>query len=219
VGVPAAWFCAKEVATMKLYMSPGACSLSPHIVLREAGLPFEAIKVDLGKKQFAAGDDFLAINPKGYVPALGLDDGQVLTEGAAIVQYLGDLKPESHLVPANGTMARYRLQEWLTFISSELHKQYSPLFNPKSSDEVKAAQKERIHGRLLYVTKQLGDQPYLMGAQFTVADAYLYNILSWSGFVGVDLAALPVIAAYVERVKARPAVKAALEAEAALRKS
>jgi glutathione S-transferase len=203
---------------MKLYMSPGACSLSPHIVLREAGIPFEAIKVDLGKKEFAGGD-YRAINPKGYVPALGLDDGQVLTEGAAIVQYLGDLKPESHLVPANGTMARYRLQEWLTFISSELHKQYSPLFNPASTDEVKAAQKERILGRLAYVAKELGDHPYLMGAQFTVADAYLFNILSWSGFVGVDLSTLPTITAYVERIKARPAVKAALEAETALRKS
>jgi glutathione S-transferase len=198
---------------MKLYFSPSACSLSPHIVAREAGIDLELEKVDGAKKQTASGADFWAINPKGYVPALQLDDGQVLTEGPAIVQYLADQKPESGLAPAAGTLARYRLQEWLNFISTELHKQYSPLFNPKMSDETKAFQREYLGKRIAFVAKAVEGERYLMGAGFSVADAYLFTVLSWSKHVGVDLAAWPAIVSYMQRVGERPAVKAALDAE------
>jgi glutathione S-transferase len=198
---------------MKLYFSPGACSFSPHIVLREAGLPFQIEKVDLKNHKTAGGADFYAVNPKGYVPALQLDDGQVLTEGAAIVQYIADLKPESKLAPAAGTMGRYRLQEWLTFIGTELHKAYSPLFKATTPDEVKLAQKDLIGRRLDYVAKHLADRQYLMGDAFTVADAYLFTILRWSKNVNMDLGKWPTLHPYMDRISARPAVAAAMEAE------
>lgn len=156
---------------MKLYFAPGACSLSPHIALREAGLPFTAVKVNVTTKEMEGGGDYRTVNPKGYVPALGLDDGGVLTEGPAIVQYIADRAPASKLAPANGTIERYRLQEWLNFITSELHKQFSPLFDASYPEELKARQRERIGGRLEWVAQQLGNQPYLMGETFTVADA------------------------------------------------
>ncbi len=198
---------------MKLYFAPGACSLSPHIVLNELGLQADKVKVDLGAKTMQGGGDYRSVNPKGYVPALQLDDGSVLTEGPAIVQYLADLKPEARLAPANGSIERYRLQEWLNFISTEIHKQFSPLFNPQSPDSVKEQQKQRLQTRFDYVADALSGKDYLMGAQFTVADAYLYTVLSWAGFVGIDLARWPLLQAYMQRVSQRPAVAATLQAE------
>lgn len=203
---------------MKLYFSPGACSLSPHIVLHELGLPFEPVQVDLSSKKTKDGSDFWKINPKGYVPTLQLDDGAILTEGPAIVQYLADQKPAAGLAPANGTFARYRLQEWLNFISTELHKQFSPLFNPASSDALKQAQQERLAERFRQIVAAMGAAPYLMGDQFTVADAYLYTVLTWAGFLGVDLTPFPVLQAFMKRVEARPAVRATLAAERAAKK-
>ncbi len=199
---------------MKLYISPGACSLSPHIVLREAGVPFDIETVDLANKRTATGGDYKAINPKGYVPALQLDGGEVLTEGPAIVQYVADLKPGSRLAPAAGSLDRYRLQEALNFITSELHKSFSPLFNPKTPEAYKETVKGNLAGRFDLLSKNLQGKDYLMGSTFTVADAYLFTILSWTAYVGIDLAKWPVLKAYSDRVAARPAVKAALEAEA-----
>jgi glutathione S-transferase len=199
---------------MKLYISPGACSLSPHIVFREAGLPFDMETVDLGAKRTKSGKDFKVINPKGYVPVLELEGGQVLTEGPAIVQYIADQKPASKLTPPAGTMDRYRLQEWLNFVTSEMHKAYSPLFNPQTPDAFKEMSRTKIGGRLDFLTKSLQGKDYLMGSTFTVADAYLFVVLGWSGHVGIDLAKWPVLQAYWDRVAARPAVKAALDAEA-----
>ena len=198
---------------MKLYYKAGACSLSPHIVLREAGLNFELESVDLATKKTGSGGDYLSFNPKGYVPALLLDDGQLLTEGPAIVQYLADRAPEKQLAPAAGTMERYRLMEMLNFISTEMHKGFGALFNPKSPEEWKGVVKELLAKRIAVVAKQLEGRDYLMGAQFTVADAYLFTVLNWAGFVKVDLSPWPVIAAYMARVAARPAVQAALKAE------
>ena len=202
---------------MKLFMSPGSCSLSPHIVLREAGLPFTTVKVNNKTKETEGGGDFRTINPKGYVPALQLDDGSVLTEGAAIVQYLADQVPGSHLAPANGTMERYRLQEWLNFISSEVHKQFSPMFNPATPDEVKQTQRERIAGRFDWLNQQLAGKDYLMGKTFTVADAYLFAVVSWCPRVGIDLARWTVLSDYMKRVAARPKVQEALKAEGLLK--
>ncbi len=204
---------------MKLYFSPGACSLSPHIVLNELGLPFESVPVDLGSKKTRDGGDFWKINPKGYVPTLQLDDGNILTEGPAIVQYLADLKPAMGLAPANGTFARYQLQEWLNFISTELHKQFSPLFNPNTPDAVKQAQKDRLAMRFGEIVAAMGDSPYLMGERFSVGDAYLYTVLTWAGYVGVDLTPFPSLQAYMKRVEARPAVQATLAAERAAKKA
>lgn len=204
---------------MKLYFSPGACSLSPHIVLRELGLPFEAIKVDLATKQAADGTDFRTINPKGYVPALQLDNGQVLTEGPAIVQYLADQVPDKQLAPANGSWERYRLQEWLNFISTELHKQFSPLFNAANPDSVKDAQKTKLAQRFGEISPLLEKQDYLMGDRFGVADAYLFTVLGWSKYFHFDLNQWPGIAKFVERVGARPAVAEALDVEAAAKKA
>lgn len=198
---------------MKLYFSPGACSLSPHIVLRELGLEFELEQVDLATKKTKAGEDFLAVNPKGYVPALVLDDGQVLTEGPAIVQYLADLRPEAGLAPKWGTMERVRLQEWLTFIGTELHKSYSALFNKRAPAEYKEIMKEVIGKRIAFVAGALETKPFLMGDTFTVADAYLYTVLSWSRLVGIDHSPWPSVVAFLERVNARPAVQAARDAE------
>jgi glutathione S-transferase len=198
---------------MKLYFSPGACSLAPHIVLQEAGLDFSLERVDIRARRTAAGADFLAINPKGYVPALALKDGTVLTEGPAIVQFVADLAPERQLVPANGTLERYQLIEWLNFISTELHKGFSPLFRPASTDDVKDAARAALQNRLGWVAERLAGRDYLMGSQFTVADAYLFTVLSWAGHVGFDLAPWPLLTAYSQRVAARPAVQQALRAE------
>jgi glutathione S-transferase len=198
---------------MKLYFSPGACSLSPHIVLREAGLPFTAMKVNNKTKELEGGGDYRSVNPKGYVPSLGLDDGSVLTEGPAIVQYLADQAPAAKLAPSNGTLERYRLQEWLNFITSELHKQFSPLFDASSPEELKAKQREKISGRLDWVAQQLGNKPYLMGDTFTVADAYLFTVINWGQWVGIDLGKWPALKAYHERVAARPRVREAMVAE------
>jgi glutathione S-transferase len=202
---------------MKLYFSPGACSLSPHIVLREGGFDFELEQVHLGSHKTKSGVDYLTINPKGYVPALKLDDGQVLTEGPAIVQYLADQKPSQELAPPNGTIERYRLQEWLNFISTEIHKAFSPLFNPHTPEETKKLNTERLQKRFDYVNKELGSKAYLMGDTFTVADAYLFTVLQWAKPMKIDLQPYPKITAYIERVHNRAAVKAALEAETAAR--
>jgi len=198
---------------MKLYYSPGACSLSPHIVAREAGLPLELVKVDLRVKKTADGGDYWAINGKGSVPTLELDDGTRLTEGPAIVQYLADRAPASQLAPANGSLERYQLQEWLNFITSEVHKQFSPLFDATATDELKAKQRDKIAGRLDWIVEQLGDKPYLTGDAFTVADAYLFTVLNWSRLTGIDLARWPALQAYQARVAQRPEVKAAMKEE------
>jgi glutathione S-transferase len=197
---------------MKLYFSPGACSLSPHIVLLEAGLDFSAERVDLRAKLTAAGADFRAINPKGYVPALALDDGSVLTEGAAIVQFLADLAPAAGLLPPVGDAARYKVISWLSYISSELHKNFSPLFNPAASDDMKAHARKMLALRLEYVAAQLDNRDYLEGG-FSVADAYLFTVLGWADVVQLDLSAWPVLGAYRARISARPAVQQALRDE------
>ncbi len=201
---------------MKLYYSPGACSLSPHIVLREAGQTFEAEKVDLGSKKTESGKDFTAINPKGYVPTLVLDDGSVLTEGPAIVQYIADKAPQTKLAPANGTLERYHTQEQLNFISTELHKSFAPLFNPKFPAEGKEMLKANIGKRFDALNTSLKG-PFLTGEQFTVSDAYLFTVLGWCGFVGIDLAKWPALKEYHSRVAARPHVQAALKAEGLLK--
>lgn len=198
---------------MKLYYSPGACSLSPHIVLREAGLEFTLEKVDTKTKKMASGGDFWTINPNGYVPALQLDDGTILTEGPAIVQYLADRAPGARLAPPNGSIERYQLQSMLNFITSELHKQFSPLFDPAASDEVKKAQIARIGKRLDFVEKRLAGKNFLFGDQFTVADAYLATIVNWAGYVKLDLSPWPNVMAYRKRVFERPSAQAALKAE------
>ncbi len=198
---------------MKLYFLPGACSLSPHIALREAGIPFELVRVQRGEKKTAEGKDFSAINPKGMVPALALDDGAVLTEGPAIVQFVADLAPASKLAPAAGTFARYRLQETLNFLSAELHKSFSPLFNPKVSDDAKALFRDQVAARLDLLAERLVTGPYLFGEGFTVADGYLFTMLNWTTHVGIDLARWPALQAFRARVAERPAVIAAMEAE------
>ena len=198
---------------MKLYYKAGACSLSPHIVLREAGLAFELERVDLASKKTGSGGDYFGVNPKGYVPALALDDGQLLTEGPAIVQYLADLVPEKRLAPPAGTMARTRLQEWLNFIATELHKGFSPLYNPRAPEEWKAVARELLAKRIALVAERLAGRDYLMEDAFTVADAYLFTVLNWAAFAKVDLSPWPVLGAYQARVAARPAVRAALLAE------
>ncbi len=197
---------------MKLYYAPGACSLSPHIVIREADLPVQRVRVDLRTGTTQDGVDFRTINDKGYVPALELPDGTVLTEGPAIVQYLADRKPETGLAPANGTIDRYRLQEWLNFISTELHKQFGPLFDPATEPGFRARQEERIGRRLGWVAARLGGA-YLMGERFTVADAYLFVVLSWAPHVGLNLQPWPALLAHQERVRQRPAVQEALREE------
>ena len=198
---------------MKLYYSPGACSLSPHIVAREAGIAIELEKVDLRTKQTESGEDFKSISPRGYVPALQLDNGEVLAEGPAIVQYLADLKPESGLAPANGSLPRYRLQEWLTYIGTEIHKSYSPLFNPATPDAVREERAAYLQRRYGLIEQTLAKQPYLMGEQFSVADVYLFVVTNWARMVKVDLGAFPSLQAFQERVAARPAVQDALRAE------
>jgi glutathione S-transferase len=198
---------------MRLYFAPGACSLSPHIVSRELGLPLELTKVSTKDKTMEGGGDYRAINPKGYVPALELDDGGVLTEGPAIVQYLADQKPDAGLAPKAGSLERYRLQEWLNFITSEIHKQFSPLFRPTTPEEYKKIARENLATRFDWLDKQLAGKDHLMGKPFTVADAYLYTTLRWTKPLQIDMARWPNLVAYMERIGARPKVKDALKAE------
>lgn len=198
---------------MKLYFAPFTCSLSPHIALREAGLPFELEKVDNKTKRTASGRDYLEINPKGYVPALEISEGIVLTEGPAIVQYVADQKPESKLAPEAGTIGRYRLIEWLNFISTELHKQFSPLFKGSTTDEERGRVREQITKRFSTLEAALANGPYLMGETFTVADGYAFTVLNWTRSTQIDLGRFPVIQAYQERIAARPKVKEAVEYE------
>jgi glutathione S-transferase len=198
---------------MKLYYSPGACSLSPHIVLREAGLPFTPVMASTKTKKLADGTDYYTINPKGYVPLLELDDGQRLAEGPAIVQYIGDKVPEKKLVAPWGSMERYRQIEWLTFIGTEIHKSFSPLFAPNTPDETKAAFKARVLSRLEWVNQQLEGKQYLMGDTFCVADAYLFTVTNWCKFVNIDISGLSHLGAFMQRMASRPAVQEALKAE------
>ena len=198
---------------MKLYCSPAACSLSPHIVLREAGLPYETESVDLAKKVTASGGNYFEINPKGYVPALLLDSGELLTEGPAIVQYIADQAPAKKLAPANGSLARYQFQGWLNFIATEIHKSCTPFFSPLAKDDWKGAARANLDRRLGLVNEHLADKPYLMGDEFSVADGYLFTTLSWMKYIGIDLATLPNLAAFQARVAARPAVQKVLKDE------
>ncbi|MHC8338013.1 glutathione transferase GstA [Pseudomonas sp. HLT2-19-2] len=198
---------------MKLYYAPHACSLAPHIVLRELDLPFELIRVDNTTKRTASGEDFLAINPKGYVAALQLDNGQVLTEGPAILQYLADLRPEANLAAANGMFERVRLQEWLNFVSTEIHGGLGWLFNSQFPDEVKALIKEKLFKRFVVVSQTLERQEYLMADGFSIADAYLFTVLRWVPLFSIELNQWPALARFQARVDQRPAVKAALAAE------
>jgi glutathione S-transferase len=202
---------------MKLYFAPGACSLSPHIVLREAGVTVELKKVDLGSKAIDGGGDYTSVNPKGYVPALELPNGEVLTEGPAIVQYIADQNPNSNLAPKNGTIERYRLQEWLNFITSELHKNFGALFNKNISDDWKTSATNTINRRLDYVSDKLKGKHYLLGDQFSVADAYLFTVLGWGKHVGIDINKWPALAEYVARIGARPKVQEALREEGLLK--
>lgn len=196
-----------------LYFSPAACSLSPHIALKEAGLTFSAEHVDLKSKQLKSGGDFLAINPKGQVPSLKLPNGEILTEGPAIVQWIADQAPQSHLAPANGTMARYRLQEWLNFISTEVHKGFSPLFNPATPDASKAMAKEGLGKKFAMLNTHFGQNKFLMGDDFTVADGYCFTCVNWANFTGIDLSAYPNLQAYMARIAGRPKVQEAMKAE------
>ncbi len=198
---------------MKLYYSPGACSLSPHIALHEAGLAFEPVLASTKSHKLQDGTDYYGINPLGYVPLLELDDGTRLREGPAIVQYIADLAPNKNLAPANGTLQRYRLQEWLTFIGTEIHKTFSPLFSPATPEDYKPLAKEKLASRLKWVDSQLEGKQYLMGDHFSVADGYLFTVTNWAKPTGVDISDLPNLLAYRERVAARPAVQAAMKAE------
>ena len=201
---------------MKLYYSPGACSLAPHIVAHEAGIPLELVRVDTKTRKTADGEDFLAINPKGYVPALRLDDGGILTEGPVVAQYLADRKPESGLMPAAGTLERYRVQEMMGFINSEIHKAYSPLFGPIAPE----AREERVQDlmkRYALVEKHLEGREWLAGDRFSPADAYLFVVTQWARYLKIDLAAFPNLLAFQKRVGDRPAVRAAMKAEGLLK--
>jgi glutathione S-transferase len=198
---------------MKLYFKAGACSLSPHIVLRELGLPFDLDRVDTKAGKTAAGQDFRSINPKGYVPTLQLDDGGVLTEGVAIVQYLADRKPEAQLAPKSGSLERYRLQEWLNYIATELHKGFGgPLF-ASASEEAKQAAREAYGKKLDFLAQRLEKGEFLLGERFTVADAYLFTVLTWSKGRGIQLESWPPLKKYFDRIAARPAVREAMQAE------
>jgi glutathione S-transferase len=196
-----------------LYYSPGACSLSPHIALREAGLPFDMVRVTMSTKDLEGGGSLLAVNPKGQVPTLRLDDGTVLTEGPAIVQWIADRAPASGLAPPNGTIDRYRLQTWLNFVSTEIHKGFSPLFNPKMPDEAKDLFRGMLAKKFGYLDAHLADNAFLMGDAFTVADGYCFTCVNWTNFVKIDLSPYPNLQAYMGRVAARPKVQAALKAE------
>jgi glutathione S-transferase len=204
---------------MKLYYYPGACSLAPHIVAREAGIALTLEKVDLANRTTETGANYLAVNPKGYVPALGLQDNSVLTEASAIIQYLADSQSKADLAPAHGSMERYRLIEWLGFISTEIHKGFGPLWNPATPDAVKAATKERLASRFAYLDEKLGSQPFLMGDTFTIADAYLFTVVNWTNFHAIDISSFPNLHAFQARIAARPAVQQALEAEGLVKKA
>jgi len=214
--VPAAQTNGKE-NPMKLYYSPGACSLSPHIALLEAGLPYELVKVDLRAKKLENGDDYLKVNPKGQVPALHLDTGELVTEGPVIVQMIADKAADKNLAPTRDHADRYKLQAWLTYINSELHKNLGPQFAPALSDDAKAFFKDRVMGKFRYVDGELAGKDYLMGKQFTVADGYMFTMLSWAERMKWDLAAMPNLLAYKARVAARPKVQEALSKEGLLK--
>jgi glutathione S-transferase len=204
--------------TMKLYYAPGACSLAPHIVAREAGLSLDLVKVDLRNRTTESGQSFVEINPKGYVPALGLDGGKVLTEVSAIIQYLAGQVPQTDLMPTEG-FARFQLLEWLGFISTEIHKGFGPLWNPTLPGEVKQATKDKLFQRFAYLDKRLADGPFLTGERFTIADAYLFTVMNWTNFHKLDLADYPNLAGFMSRVAARPKVQEALQAEGLLPKA
>jgi glutathione S-transferase len=198
---------------MKLYYTPGACSLSPHIALLEAGLPYDLVKVDLRAKKLENGDDFLKVNPKGQVPVLALDSGELVTEGPVIIQMIADKAAEKNLAPARDSAERYKLLEWLNFITTELHKSFGPMFSPVLADEAKAFFKDRVMGKFRYVESQLAGRDYLMGSHFTVADGYLFTMLSWADRMKFDLSDMPNLLAYKARVGARPKVQEALTKE------
>lgn len=198
---------------MKLYYSPGACSLSPHIALLEAGLPYDLVKVDLRAKKLENGDDYLKVNPKGQVPALALDSGELVTEGPVIVQMIADKAAAKNLAPARDSVERYKLQEWLTYINSELHKNIGPMFSPVLADDAKNFFKDRAIGKFRYVDGQLAGKDYLMGKQFTVADGYMFTMLRWADGMKFDLSGLSNLMAYKARVAARPMVQQALTKE------
>lgn len=202
---------------MKLYYSPGACSLASHIVLHESGLPFQGVVASTKTKKLADGSDYTAINPLGYVPLLELDDGQHLREGPAIMQYVADQAPARKLIPSWGTMPRYRAIEWLNFIATELHKGFSPLFNPAMPEDAKALARTRLVDRLKWVDSQLEGRDYLLGSEFSVPDAYLFVVAGWGRHVGVDIAPLRHLGAFMARMAARPGVQAALKAEGLLK--
>jgi glutathione S-transferase len=197
---------------MKLYYAPGACSLAPHIALEEAGLPHDLVKVDLMKHTLPDGSDFRAINPKGYVPFVQLDDGTYLSEASVILQYIADRKPGT-IAPVFGTAERWKLMEWLAFISTEVHKNFAPLWNPQTPPEVRDRTVRALGNRLALIAKTLDSQPYLMGQAFTIADAYLFVVLNWSAMLKVDLTPWPALVAFQQRVMARPAVQKSLHAE------
>lgn len=198
---------------MKLYYSPGACSLSPHIALLEAGLPYDLVKVDLRAKKLENGDDYLKVNPKGQVPALALDSGELVTEGPVIVQMIADKASAKNLAPARDSAERYKLLEWLNFVGTEVHKNFGPLFSPVLADDAKAFFKDRVMGKFKYLDGQLAGHDYLMGKQFTVADGYLFTMLTWADRMKFDLSAMPTLLAYKARVAARPKVQEALTKE------
>ena len=198
---------------MKLYYSPGACSLSPHIALLEAGLPYDLVKVDLRAKKLENGDDYLKVNPKGQVPALALDSGELVTEGPVIVQMIADKVAAKNLAPARDSAERYKLLEWLNFIASEVHKNFGPLFSPVLADDAKAFFKDRVMAKFKYIDSQLPGRDYLMGKQFTVADGYLFTMLAWADRMKFDLSSMPNLLAYKDRVGARPKVQEALTKE------
>jgi glutathione S-transferase len=198
---------------MKLYYTPGACSLSPHIALLEAGLPYDLVKVDLRTKKLENGDDFLKVNPKGQVPVLALDSGELVTEGPVIIQMIADKAAEKNLAPARDSTDRYKLLEWLNFITTELHKNFGPMFSPVLADDAKAFFKDRVMGKFKYVESQLAGRDYLMGSQFTVADGYLFTMLSWADRLKFDLSEMPNLLAYKARIGARPKVQEALTKE------
>jgi glutathione S-transferase len=202
---------------MKLYYSPGACSLAPHIVAREAGLSLDLEKIDLANRTTASGRSYLEVNPKGYVPALQVQDGTVMTEVSALIQYLADQAPQAGLIPAAGTPERYKVLEWIGFIATEIHKGFGPLWNPTTPDAVKQATKERLFQRFAYVDQQLDGRSYLTGERFTVADAYLFVVVNWTNFHGLSLGDYKNLAAFMERVAARPKVQEALQAEGLLK--
>jgi len=197
---------------MKLYFSPGACSLAPHIALHEIGVPFNGLKVDLKSHKVADGTDYYSVNPKGYVPLLELDNGERLTEAAVILQYIADRKPGT-LAPAFGSIERYRLMEWLNFVATEVHKQFAPLFYPTTPDATKEAQKAKLASRFDHISKTLSKQPYLTGDTFTIADAYLFTVVNWSGTLGIDLGRWPALQQFQARVAARPGVQKAMKEE------